>query len=547
MGAFNNLGTRAKLLWGFGYMVAMLAAVSTLAWRDFNHLEASRKSLFQEDVGVAYDLLRLRNAINRERVALLSLAAARPGDQRNLLQRVAQESDEIASLAAKLVAGNSGGSSNSVRARDFEKLAVARREYEAIRDRDVLPLMQSGKFEQAVAVILGPLQEKFNALRTVADQLGDIQFADAEQRMRDADARVERAQNLLLLANLIAFLTGLALVYWLGRVIAAPLRETTEIAQKIAAGDLTVAVPSSGNLDEVGQLQGALKTMVEAWRQQIKEINEGIATLSSAASEILAGTMQSASGATETAAAVSETTATVEEVKQTALLASQKARAVSEAAQKAVHTSDNGRKAVEGGVHAMENVQEQMESIAETIVRLSERSQAIAEITESVSGLADQSNLLAVNAAIEAAKAGEHGKGFAVVAQEVKDLAEQSRQATRQVRQILSEIQKAVSAAVMTTEQGSRAVTGGLERATEAGEVIRELSGSIADAAQAAAQIAASSQQQLAGMDQVAMAMENIKQVSTENAAGSRQSEASAQNLHELGQKLKLMSARFKV
>ncbi|MDO8706310.1 MAG: methyl-accepting chemotaxis protein, partial [Sulfuricaulis sp.] len=175
---------------------------------------------------------------------------------------------------------------------------------------------------------------------------------------------------------------------------------------------------------------------------------------------------------------------------------------------------------------------------AESIVRLSEQSQAIGEIIATVNDLAEQSNLLAVNAAIEANKAGEQGKGFAVVAQEVKSLAEQSKQATAQVRTILGDIQKATSTAVLATEQGNKAVEAGVKQTTETGESIRLLADSIAEAAQAATQIAASSQQQMVGMDQVALAMENIKQASVQNVAGTKQAEAAAQNLHELGQKL---------
>ncbi|HYE40783.1 MAG TPA: methyl-accepting chemotaxis protein, partial [Ramlibacter sp.] len=263
-------------------------------------------------------------------------------------------------------------------------------------------------------------------------------------------------------------------------------------------------------------------------------------------SEILATAMQGSASASETAAAVAETSATVEEVKQTALLASQKAKAVAEAAQQAAVTAEAGREAIDSGVEGMDMIQEQMQSIGETIVRLSERSQAIAEIIATVGGLAEQSNLLAVNAAIEAAKAGESGRGFAVVAQEVRGLADQSKQATRQVRQILSEIEKAVGTAVMIAEQSTRTVTRGAEQTTRAGQAIKSLADSIGDAAQAAAQIAASSQQQLAGMDQVTLAMENIKQASADNAAGSRQSEGAAHNLHELGQQLKRTSERFR-
>ncbi|HEY8084442.1 MAG TPA: CHASE3 domain-containing protein [Methylophilaceae bacterium] len=272
-----------------------------------------------------------------------------------------------------------------------------------------------------------------------------------------------------------------------------------------------------------------------------KQLQEGIALLSASSSEILATTTQVASGAAETATAVSETTATVEEVKQTAQMASQKAKGVMENAQSVAQVSQNGRKSVEDAVQGMHRIQEQMESIAESIVQLSEQSQAIGEIIATVNDLAEQSNMLAVNAALEATKAGEQGKGFIVVAQEVKGLAEQSKQATAQVRTILGDIQRATSTAVLATEQGSKAVEAGVRQSTETGEAIRQLTESIGEAAQSATQIAVSSQQQMVGMDQIALAMENIKQASIQNVAGTRQAESAAQGLHELGQRLGLL------
>lgn len=541
---FMDLSTRAKLLFGFGLLVLLMATVSALAYRDTESLKASQQALFRDDLAVAFDLMSMRNAINRERVALLSLAVADAPEQPKLLQQLELEAHEITAIADRL---SRQAGSDSAFSQKQAHLLEARQEFAAVRDRDVLPALKAGKRSDATAQIIGPLQDKFQILRDIADQAGEQQLAEAEKRMRDAEALADKAQATLVVANLVAIVLGALLVFWLDRLIATPLKQATMVAQQIATGDLTVSVPAPDRRDEVGQLVRALAAMVDAWKQMMKETNSGIVTLSAAASEILASTMQASAGATESAAAVSETTATVEEVKQTALLASQKARLVSDAAQKAAQTAETGRRAVEGGIEGMASVQDQMESIADTIVRLSERSQAIAEIIATVGGLAEQSNLLAVNAAIEAAKAGEQGKGFAVVAKEVKDLADQSRQATRQVRLILGDIQKAISAAVMTTEQGSRTVASGVEQTTEAGNAIRILSESIADAAQAAVQIAASSQQQLAGMDQVALAMENIKQVSAENAAGAKQSEASAHNLNELGQKLRQVSERFRL
>lgn len=275
-----------------------------------------------------------------------------------------------------------------------------------------------------------------------------------------------------------------------------------------------------------------------------RELRESIVQLSASSAEILATTTQVASGAAETAAAVSETTATVEEVKQTAQLANQKARYVSDSAQKASDVSQSGRKSVEEAIHGMRRIQEQMESIAESIVQLSEQSHAIGEIIATVNDLAEQSNLLAVNAAIEATRAGEQGKSFGVVAQEIRSLAEQSRQATGQVRTILGDIQKATNAAVLATEQGNKAVEAGVKQSTETDEAIRMLSASINEAAQAATQIAASSQQQMVGMDQVVLAMNNIKQASEQNVAGTRQAELAAQSLYEMGGRLSALVGR---
>src|ERR1700687_5995573 len=144
--------------------------------------------------------------------------------------------------------------------------------------------------------------------------------------------------------------------------------------------------------------------------------------------------------------------------------------------------------------------------------RLSEQSQTIGQIIATVEDLAAQSNLLAVNAAIEAAKAGEHGRGFGVVAQEVKSLAEQSRQGTTQGRAILRDTQKATTTAVLATEQGSKAVDVGTRQTEVAGESIQALTASVGDAAQAAIQIAASSQQQFVGVGQGGTALGGNKQ-----------------------------------
>ena len=177
--------------------------------------------------------------------------------------------------------------------------------------------------------------------------------------------------------------------------------------------------------------------------------------------------------------------------------------------------------------------------MAASMTRLSEQSQTIGMIIASVDDIAEQSNLLAVNAAIEAAKAGEHGRGFAVVAQEVKNLAEQSKQATNQVRSILSDIQRATNTAVMATEQAGKAVDDGSRQASKAGDSILSLARNIETAAEAASQISVSVQQQFAGVDQVTVAMESIKKASEQNVEGTRQLDETAKSLNSMGRELR--------
>jgi methyl-accepting chemotaxis protein len=333
----------------------------------------------------------------------------------------------------------------------------------------------------------------------------------------------------------------------LGKAFAQMVESTrgmVEAADRIAGGDLTVEVQARSERDMLGQ---ALANMTLNLRRQMGEMGEGANVLVASIREILASTTQVASGSTETAAAVTQTTTTMEEVKQTIQTSSQKAGEVSENSRQVAQNSQQGLKATDAVVIGMEQISEQMESIAESVVRLSEQSQAIEGIITTVDDIAEQSNLLAVNASIEAVKAGEEGKTFSVVAEEIKSLAEQSKQATGQVRSILSDIQRGTSAAVMGAEQGSKVVEAGMGQSGRAGEAIRLLVEKIEGASQSALQIAASNQEQMAGVDQVAAAMENVRQGSSQNAASIQQVEQSARELDELGQRLKALVEQYRI
>ncbi|ABE44382.1 methyl-accepting chemotaxis protein [Polaromonas sp. JS666] len=412
--------------------------------------------------------------------------------------------------------------------------------------------MRSGLSTRALPTAAEPAGERFKddeleVFRPIKDGARTVGTVYLRANTESLAIRIARFGGIILLVLVGSLVITLPISIRMQRVISHPIQDISRAASLIAAGDLTATLPVQQRSDEIGLLVEMFTRMAEGLREQIRGLIEGATVLGSAASDIVASTTQLSVSASESAVIVSETTVTVEEVRQTAQVASQKAKNVADSAQKAAQISQNGRKSTEDVAAGMNRIRLQMEAIAVSMTRLSEQSQAIGRIMATVEDLAAQSNLLAVNAAIEAAKAGEHGKGFGVVAQEVKSLAEQSRQATNQVRTILGDIQKATTTAMMATEQGSKAVEAGTRQTEVASESIQALTASVNEATQAATQIAASSQQQLVGVDQVAGAMESIKQASTQNVAGARQLEVAARNLNELGQRLKQMVERYKV
>lgn len=367
-----------------------------------------------------------------------------------------------------------------------------------------------------------------------------------KERQKTSEETTDAMRRILITGMVIVILASLLISYLMARAITRPLVGAVDLAERIGSGDLSRTLESRGK-DEVGRLAQALNQMVAYLRQQAGSTLEGINVLASSAAEISATVAQLATSTSKTSSAVAETTTTVEQVKQAARVSSDKAKKVAESAQQAVQTTEAGKKATDDTVHRMNMIKEQMESIGETVVRLSEHSRAIEEIIGTVQDLADQSNLLAVNASIEAARAGDQGKGFAVVAHEIKTLADQSKSATEQVRAILEETRKWVSAVVMAAEEGSKAVEAGVAQSVMAGDSIQSLSRSVTASSQAASVIHTSTEQQFVGVDQVSAAMGNIEQAMQQNMAGTTQLESAAKRIEELGGSLRDLVARFKM
>jgi methyl-accepting chemotaxis protein len=269
--------------------------------------------------------------------------------------------------------------------------------------------------------------------------------------------------------------------------------------------------------------------------------------LSAATAEILASTQQQAASTAEQAAAVQQANATLVELSQSGAQISDRARQLASTADATSSASAAGLASVENTTATMESIREQAEAVADNVIALSEKTQAVGEIITTVNDIAEQSHLLALNAAIEAAAAGEYGRSFAVVASEMRNLAEQSRQATVQVRSILGDIQKAITSSVMLTEEAVKRVESGRKQADVADKTIRSLTENTHQSVQAFQQIVAGSSQQQIGYEQVTQAVRSIGVASQQTATSTKQSERAAANLSELARQLRSVVEKYRI
>ena len=411
---FINLSTGAKLAFGFVLMMGLLAAAMLMAYSRITKIQASQTRLYQMEFANVRDLLQIRTQHNGLRAALLAMESSTSKGEMDVWKKDIDERTAIENkTTADLLTRNRGGGTF---ANQLEELNTIQKDYGETRQKEIIPQIYAGQKAEARKITLGIQLERYEKMRELAKQLGQEAEDRAQKAVEQSDEDAHNATQAFIIVGVIIFILGTLMAVSLSRMIAYPLRALSLAAEHIAAGDLSIKVGTSTRRDEVGVLNSAFNKMVANLREVNREITEGVNVLSSSANEISASTSQLASSAGETASAVTETTATIEEIRQTAQVTSQKARNVADAAQRAVNVAQKGQQATSQTTEGMQRIREQMEAIAEGMMRLSEQSQAIGQIIASVDDLAQQSNLLAVNASIEAAKAGEQGKGFAVVA-----------------------------------------------------------------------------------------------------------------------------------
>lgn len=544
---FYNMSTKSKLISGFGIIILMIIAMffntqSQLKTLWENQVEQHERN-FNEMIG----LLRININVNAIRTEVRDLIISNPVMSKDTLMKdFADRSKIINEYLEKVKQINNKWGINS-KDDKIEELSSLLLSFFNIEKNKIIPLVNQGKYKEAEKLTYGVQLTNYKRMKVLIQELQDSADQNSLEIVNQSEKLYSNIITVSVIVAVMVSLVSVLIVILFIKILSNPLKNIAAVTTQIASGNLNVSLLKNGNKDELGLLSTGFNQMISSLRNMLQDVSETINVLSSASVQISASSSELATSANETASSVTETTATVEEVRQTSNVTNAKAKQVAESSQRATQISAEGKKYTDETIEGINKVGTQMESIADSIIKLSEQSRAISNIISTVNDLAEQTNLLSVNASIEAARAGEQGKGFVVVAQEIKSLADQSKQATTQIRTILNDIQNAISAAVMATEQGSKMVDAGIKQSTHTGSAIQSIADSINESAQMAFQISASSQEQSVGMDQVALAMENIKLASNQNAQTTKQLETSANNLKEMGNKLKELIQNYKV
>ncbi len=328
--------------------------------------------------------------------------------------------------------------------------------------------------------------------------------------------------------------------------VVIPVQEGSKVLEVMATGDLTVRMAGEYKGD-FRIIKDSINQLGEALNGVLTEITEAIQATASASNQISASAEEMAAGAQEQSAQASEVASAVEQMASTIVETTKNANVAAESAKSAGDIAQEGGKVVAQTVEGMNRIAEVVESAAETVQQLGKNSDQIGEIVQVINDIADQTNLLALNAAIEAARAGEQGRGFAVVADEVRKLAERTTKATKEIANMIKTIQKDTYEAVEGMQKGKQEVDTGKQLASKSGKSMQEIVNATNRVLDVINSVASASEEQSSAAEQISKSIESINNVTHESATGIQQIARASEDLNRLTENLQALIQRFKI
>jgi len=533
-----NIAPRAFL--GFSLIGALMLILGVFALTQMSKIRTAGDQVAQNSVPSIQNLNALTVTGIRLRVLSYRLLNSRePETQNKTIELLATRNKQIADTQAVYEKLINSPEEKEAYAQYVRLLA----EYRPIEAR-LISLSRAGDVAQMNQVLNGESASNSDQMNVILAKLADLNAQQLKITNDHAADQYSAAFTLVVGLLIIATILTMLFAWLLTRSITQPIAAALEAAETIAEGNLTRPIKVDGT-DEAGRLLLAMQKMQEKLRDTLMRISGSATQLASAAEELNAVTDESARGLSQqnneieqAATAVNEMTSAVEEVARNAV-------STSEASKNATASAGDGRDLVQETVNAIERMSGDVQSTADLIGNLAEESRDIGKVLDVIRGLADQTNLLALNAAIEAARAGEAGRGFAVVADEVRALAHRTQQSTSEIERMIGSIQGGTEQAVGSMRNSTERAESTLNIAKGAGLALDTINSAVVEINERNLVIAAAAEEQAAVAREVDRNLVNIRDLSAQSSNGASQTSAASGELTRLAVDLNSMVSRF--
>ena len=537
----KGLKIKVKLLIGFGIVNLLTVVVSLTALYSMKSLSGNIDNLLGTRIP---QLQRVASVTEGLYASALHYDEAAYGNNAEItgkeLEAASKNLKSAKEEMAKLKASLNGGKGQAL----LENIVAKRAPYSEGRDR-LIALLKEGKQPEAIdqLTVVRPARDGYLA---ALKELNSYVQERAKEDGISTGNRSKTAGMVIIGLTLAALISAVLVTIWIISSILGPLNAAVETANRIADRDLTVQI-EAGNATETGQLMSAMRNMVQNLREIMQQTMNISASIDSASSllnttsgNIAAGTGEIFSQASTVATASEEMSSTSSDIARSCSLAAESSQRTSASAQNAVDV-------VRGTIAGMGKISERVQQTATTIDALGTRSEQIGEIVGTIQDIADQTNLLALNAAIEAARAGEQGRGFAVVADEVRALAERTTKATREIGEMIKAIQRETKDAVHAMEEGVSEVEKGVASSQMSGEVLEQILDQVNEGTMQINQVATAAEEQTATTSEITSNIHRITEVVQRTARGAQESADAAAQLAGLSAELRGQVKQFRL
>ncbi|MTV50097.1 HAMP domain-containing protein [Heliobacillus mobilis] len=572
MQTFRNFNTATKIISLIVLMSVFMLGVGFVGFSYTNVVSSNMQAMYRDSLLPVKWLNQVRadNRLVEELTLKIMLTDQDKNTENVSLSKINEQIQEIISLLNEYETTN-------LDSFESEKLALIRKKLDAygVEHQKALNLATNGQKSIAYAEFSQNATPLMMDVNTSLNELAEYKSKKAEEENNNAMIGSAMAKRMIIGITVVAAIVSLGLGLIISKVIANPLVEMVGRIQQVAEGNLSINQVKVNSTDEVGQLGIAINTMLVNMRKLVKQVTVSAETVTSSSEELSASTEQSAHANSQVAMAISDvahgaaeqvktinnTARIVDQISASIQQISVNTNEVAAMSDRTDESAQDGERAIHTTVSQMMNIEKTVMTSAGVVARLGDKSKEIDQIVTTISEIAAQTNLLALNAAIEAARAGENGRGFAVVAEEVRKLAEQSQVASKQIAELIREVQEDTQKAVVAMSAGTHEVKIGTDVVNDAGTAFRDIATLITQVSGKIREISSAIQHVASGSQQIAFSVREIAKISDgtanraqtvsaatqEQSAAMEQIAASSQSLSSMAMELQASLHKFKV